>query len=172
MKRLVYPTLLLLFVVCMSTCVAPPPQPGDAKISPGTRFGDFRFTQAGTEAISYVTTMKCPVDQNTNARSCVLRVGTKANIGKGFLDDDLFSGKSLDEKWSELTHEMTVEGRAVDLQAFGYINNAHPGIGMLRTPNIVVAASKPGTVTVRYTGVYDGDPFDEELILTFTEFGG
>jgi hypothetical protein len=171
MKSLVYPTLVLLFAVCMTACVEAPPQPTAVPINPGTRIGGFVFTQAGTEAISYVTTMKCPVDHTTKVRSCVLRVGTKANIGTGFYDDDLFRGKSLEEMWSGLTHEMVVEGRVVDLQSFGFVDNLQPGIGILRTPNIVVVTDKPGRITVRSTGVYDGDPFDDNLVLTFTATG-
>lgn len=171
MRRLVYPIALLLFAACMSACVALPPPPDETAVVPGTRIGDFLFARADTRVFTYADMLTCPVARETGAKMCVLRVGTKANIGKGFLDDDLLGGKTLDEKWSGLTYEMTVEGRAVDLRAFGYIDDPQLGLGIMRTPDIVVTASGPGKITIRHTGVYDGAPFDESLVLAFTESG-
>lgn len=176
MKGVVCPVLLLLFAVFVSACMPLPPatpvSPSpSAMISPGDQIGDFHFTQAGNETVSYATTMRCPADATTRVRSCTLRVGTKANLATGFHDDDLSDGKSLDDLWSRLTQEMSVDGRTVDLKAFGYVDEPLAALGKVRFANIVAVAEKPGKITVRSTGTFDGNPFEHTMVLTFTASG-
>jgi len=168
MKKLVYLTLTVLFAIILGACAKATPQPGDAMINPGDKIGDFLITTGGNEGITYVSTIHCPFDQSAGIESCELTVGTKVNVGVGFYDDDLSSGKNLDEYWSEHTYEMVIEGRPVNLQAFGLIDITHPVVGKIRNWNVVIVTDKPGKITARSTGVVGGDPFDYTAVLTFS----
>jgi hypothetical protein len=166
MNKLVYLTLTVLFAIILGACAKATPQPGDAMINPGDKIGDFLITTGGNEGITYVSTIHCPFDQSAGIESCELTVGTKVNVGVGFYDDDLSSGKNLDEYWSEHTYEMVIEGRPVNLQAFGLIDITHPVVGKIRNWNVVIVTDKPGKITARSTGVVGGDPFDYTAVLT------
>ena len=99
--------------------VSATPQPSDEVISPGDRIGDFLITTEDSEDVIYVAKLHCPFDSSTNTESCEQPAGTKVNVGLGVYDDDPSGGKTLDEYWSEQTHEMIIEGRPINLQAFG-----------------------------------------------------
>lgn len=170
MRRAVYATLVLLLIFLCS-CAGTTSRAAGVSINPGDRIGDFSFSKEGNAIVTHVSTMKCPLEPGTGAKSCVLRVGTKANIGTTLFTGGAAGGKSLEELWPGLTHELLVEGRAVNLQAFGYVDVALGGVGTVRTPDIVVVAGKPGKMTVRSTGVFGGKPFEHTLVLAFTDTG-
>jgi hypothetical protein len=165
-RRLAYLTIIVLFATTLGACAQATPQASDKMINPGDKIGDFLITTGGNEGITYVSTIHCPFDQSTGIESCELTVGTKVNVGVGFYDD-LSSGKSLDEIWSEHTDEMVIEGRRVNLQAFGSIDITHPLVGKIRNWNVVIVTDKPGKIAARSTGVVGGDPFDYTAMLTF-----
>ena len=176
MKKLVYLMLIVLSAMALGACASvtqrpikgETPQPTDERINPGDKIGDFLITKAGDEDITYVCMIHCPVDQSAGTESCELTVGTKVNVGPGFYDDNRASGKSLDEYWAEHTYEMVIEGRSVNLQAFGSIDITHPIVGTIRNWNVVIVTDKPGEISARSTGVVGGDPFDYTAKLTFS----
>jgi hypothetical protein len=175
-KTIVMTMFIALVTVIAGSCAKAAPQTAEptlpsieAMINPGDKIGDFLITTGDDKNITYVSTIHCPFDQNTSTESCEIPVGTKVNVGIGFYDDDPSSGKTLDETWLEQinNHEMLIEGRPVNLQAFGSIDIPHPMVGTIRNWNVVIVTDKPGKITARSTGVYDGDPFDYTAILTF-----
>ena len=174
MKRIVYITLIALLSIIIGGCGKASQQPGEAtpnlsdlKINPGDKIGDFLITTGEGEDIFFMSKIHCPYDSSTGIESCEQPVGTKVNVGIAVYDDDPSSGKTLDEYWSEQTHEMFIEGRPVDLQAFGIVDFSSI-IGTVRVWNVVVTTDKPGKVTAHSTGVVGGDPFDYTAIVTFT----
>ena len=167
MKKPLYPTLIVLFVFILGACAKTKPQSNDEMIDPGDKIGDFLITSGDGEDIIYVSKLHCPYDSSTGTESCEQPVGTKVNVGEGVFDDNPSSGKTLDEYWSEQTHEMFIEGRPVNIQAFGSIDFNNPMVGMVRVWNVVVVTDKPGRITVHSTGVVGGDPFDYTAIITF-----
>ena len=169
MKTPVYLTLIVLFVFIFGACATATPRSSDEMINPGDKIGDFLITTGGREDVVFVSKLHCPFDSSTQTESCEQPVGTKVNVvGVGFYDEDLSSGKTLDEYWSEGTHEMSIEGRPVNLQAFGSIDFNSP-IGTVRVWDVVIVSDKPGKITVHSTGIAGGDPFDYTEILMFTE---
>lgn len=94
-------------------------------------------------------------------------VGTKVNVGLGTFADPSI-GKTLDELWSEQTHEMIIEGHPVNLQAFGSFDFDNSMVGTVRVWNVVVVTDKPGKITSHSTGVAGGDPIDYTALITFT----
>ena len=174
MKRIVYITLIALLSIIIGGCGKASQQPSEAtpnlsdlKINPGDKIGDFLITTGEGEDIFFMSKVHCPYDSSTGIESCEQPVGTKVNVGIAVYDDDPSSGKTLDEYWSEQTHEMFIEGRPVVLQAFGTVDFSSI-IGTVRVWNVVVTTDKPGKVTVHSTGVVGGDPFDYTAIVTFT----
>jgi len=141
------------------------PQAGDDVINPGDRIGDFLITTGYSEDVVYATKLHCPFESYTNTESCEQPVGTKFNVGIGIYADN---GTTLDETWSEQTHQMLIEGRPVNLQAFGSVDFTHPSVGTVRVWNVVVVTDKPGKITAHSSGTVGGDPFDYTVIVTFT----
>ena len=63
---------------------------------------------------------------------------------------------------------MVIEGRPVNLKAFGSIDIYHPVVGTIRLWNVVIVADKPGKISAQSTGVVDGDPINSTAVLTFS----
>src|SRR4030042_3497476 len=174
MKRIVYITLIALLSIIIGGCGKASQLPGEAtpnlsdrKIKPGDKLDDFLITTGEGEDVFFMSKVHCPYDSSTGIESCAQPVGTKVNVGIAVYDDDPSSGKTLDEYWSEQTHEMFIEGRPVDLQAFGTVDFSSI-IGTVRVWDVVVTTAKPGKISAHSTGVVGGDPFDYTAIVTFT----
>ena len=167
MRKLIYVILIALFSVIVGACAKTAPQPGDEMINPGDRIGDFLITTGDSEDVIFVTKLHCPFDSSTETESCEQPVGTKVNVSQGIFAD-LANKKTVDEVWSEQTHEMIIEGRPVNLQAFGSVDFSHPVVGTVRVWNVVVVTDKPGKITAHSKGVAGGDPWNYIAIITFT----
>ena len=173
MKKLMYAIVIALIALALDACAkAPPqsstgPQAGAAMINPGDRVGDFIITTGNGEDVVYVKQLHCIFERKTGTQSCLEPVGTKVNIGLGVYDDPLH-GKALDELWARQTHQMTIEGRPVNLPAFGTVELNLPVVGKVRVWNVVVIADKPCRITAHSQGVLGGDPFDYTATVKFT----
>lgn len=175
MKKFIYLTLIALFSIIASGCGKATQQPieatpnlSDQMINPGDKIGDFLITTGEGEDIIFVTKIHCPYDNSTGTESCEQPVGTKVNVGLGIYGDNISGGKTVDEYWSEQTHEMFIESRPVNLEAFGTIDFDNPEVGTVRVWNVVIVTDTPGKITAHSTGVVGGDPFDYTAALTFT----
>jgi hypothetical protein len=167
MKRLVHPTLLVMFAVVLGACAKATPQPNEGLINPGDKIGDFLITKGGGEDVIFVTKLHCPFDSSTQTESCEQLAGTKVNVSQGIFADPTIN-KTLDMLWSEQTHEMIIEGRSVNLKAFGSVDFNNPMVGTVRVWNVVIVTDKPGKLTAHSTGVVGGDPWNYTAIITFT----
>jgi hypothetical protein len=168
MKRLVFPSLVVMFVIVFSACSGTTPQPVDEPITPGGKINDLLITTGDGEDVTYVTQLHCPYEESTGIESCELPVGTKVNISQGIFAPP--SGEmTLDEVWSGMTYEMTIEGYAVDIEAFGTVEFQNQLVGTVRVWNVVVVTKKPGTITAHSTGIVEGDPIEYTAKITFTK---
>ena len=165
MIRRVHLTLLLVFVLVLGACAETEPQSSDEPIAPGDRIGDFLIT-AGVpgDQITYFSFVHCPVSGETE--TCTLPVGTKVNVSNSILGRS-GGGMTLDEVWSDHTYEMTIEGRPVDLQAFGYIDVVHPLAGTMRNWNVVVSTDKPRTISTSFSCVVQGERSTGTFVAVF-----
>lgn len=168
MKTLCRFPLIALSAIILSACGKATPPATNEMLNPGDRLGNFLITTGDSEDVSYVSTRHCPFESTTSTESCEQRVGTKVNVGIGVYDDSPSTGKTLDELWLEQTHEMTIEGRPVNLQAFGSIDFYHPAVGTVRVWNVVIVTDKPGKIAAHSSGVWAGEPLDYTAVLTFT----
>lgn len=168
LKKLIYLMLIALIFVIVCACALTTPRPANGMINPGDRIGDFLITTGGGETVIFVTKLHCPYDSRSRTVSCEQPAGTRVNAGSGINDNYPFKGMTLDEYWSGQICEMFIEGRPVNLQAFGSIDFSRPAIGTERVWNVVIVSDNPGSITIRSKGMVDGYPFDNTAILTFT----
>jgi hypothetical protein len=166
MKKRSLLTLMVLCAAVLAACTKNSSDSVERMINPGDKIGDFLITTGGDEGVTYVCTIHCPFDESAGIESCEFPVGTKVNIGIGFIADPP-TGKSLDEIWAEHTDKIVIAGRPVNLQAFGSIDIPHPAVGKVRNWNVVTVADKPGKISARSTGEAGGDSFDYTAALTF-----
>jgi hypothetical protein len=165
MKILVYLTLTVLLAMILCGCAKATPKGSEGMINPGDNIGNFLITTGDKEGVTYTSLIHCP--ESGDKQTCELTVGTKVNVSWGIYGDTN-SGKDLDTVWSEHTYEMVIEGRPVNLQAFGSIDITHPVIGKMRNWNVVIVTDKPGEITIQDSGVAGGDAFSGTTVLIFS----
>ncbi len=177
MRKLVGAALLLLLCVIAGAC-ANTPLPSRAAIvpaeneivNPGDRVGHFSVVADNGEDVVHIGGMHCLFDRRTNTAFCEQPVGTKVNVGLNvYARSPSLGGKGLDDYWSGATHEMMIESRPVNLQAFGSVDADDPVVGTVRFWNVVVETDEPGTIRIRSAGTLGGDPFRYTTILQYTE---
>lgn len=155
--------LACVFIVaaCLGACSGSSTGP----INPGDRVGDFVITAEQGEGIKFMLDTHCPAEGTTE--TCELPVGKKVNVSQGFISSP--GGESLDKIWAAQTNEMTINGRPVNLQAFGYTEFYNPAVGTIRAWNVVVSSEKPGTLTAISQGVTEGEAWTYAAVVIFDE---
>jgi hypothetical protein len=166
MKKIGYLTLIMLFAIILGACAKATPQPADEMINPGDKIGDFLITSSGDDSVIYTTKVHCPFDPSTKTETCEIDVGTKVNVALGVYGDSV---EKLDMYWSGQTYKMTIEGRPVNLQAFGSIDITHPIVGKMRLWNVVIVTDKPGKITIQHSGEIAGDSAEGMNILIYSK---
>ena len=175
MKKLAFITLIVLFACMLASCAKDSSKSVEQMINPGDKIGDFLITTGEEGNVTYGFDLDCVKQGNGKnySYSCKSPVGKTINITTGIYDDTVSNVPTtatpkLNEKWSSYTYELSIEGRPVNLQGFGYIDIPHPLIGVVRFWNIVIIASKPGKITIHESGVVGGDPFGSTSTYTFS----
>jgi hypothetical protein len=175
MRKLACLTFVVLCASLLISCVAPPaiplaavatPAPTTVKmINPGDKIGDFLVTTGNPGEVVYTWGLGCVKQSNEEKYACTSTVGEKVNVSVGVFA--ALSAKSLDTLWTEHTYELFIDGRPVNLAAFGSIDTTHPKVGKMRHWNVVLVAAKPGEISVRDSGTVDGDHFGGINSYTF-----
>jgi hypothetical protein len=167
MNKFLVLSLVIMLVTMSGACSGATLQPVNEPITPEEKIGDLLITTGDGEDVTYVTQLHCPYEESTGTESCELPVGTKVNISQGIFAPS--SGEmTLDEIWSGMTYEMTIEGYTVNLQAFGPIEFTNPVVGTVRVWNVVIVTNEPATITAHSTGVVGGDSIEYTAKITFT----
>lgn len=166
MKKLTRLLPIVLFVLASASCIKTGSTSAEDMINPGDMIGDFLVTTGNDKDVTYVSKLHCPFDSKTSTESCEIPVGTKVNVSNSFMGDD-YNGKNLDAIWSRHTYEMSIEGRPVNLEAFGPIDTSHPVAGKLRNWNVVIVSDTPGTISIEGAGTLDGETVVMNVVLTF-----
>jgi len=168
MRRLTLIGFILLMAGVLVACAQPKSTEISDLIRPGDRVGDFLITTGEEGNFTYGFDVDCSEEGSKLKAnlSCKSTVGDIVNISTGIYDDTN-SGK-LEEYWSNSNYQLFIEGRPVDLQAFGTVEYKHPIVGVIRFWNVVINTSKPGTITVNDSGVAGGDAFEYTTRFTFS----
>lgn len=163
MKRLAYLPLLVLFISALVACAKSKPYTSEI-INPGNKVGDFIITTGQPGNVTYHWQIEPTKEEKPNKYFYTVDWGTNLNITVGIYDDT-HSGK-LDPNWSALNYEMFIGDHPVNLPAFGTIEADHPLLGKMRHWNVVIVATKPGKISVREAGKYEGESLDSLTIIT------
>jgi len=150
----------------LASCAKADAEPVAGMINPGDKIGDFLITTGKEGNVTYSWDLGCEQQGDEEVYSCESAVNTKVNVSVGIYDDQ-HSGR-LEEIWAGHTYELFIEDRPVNLEAFGTIDTTHPAVGKMRHWNVVVVANIPGEITIRDSGVVDGDSFEEVSVYTFS----
>ena len=161
MNKLAYLAAIVLCIIALEAC-GKAALPTDVSINPGDRLGDFLITTG--DDTNQLRSVDC-TPEGTDKETCTVSVDRKINVSYGVCDDSR-TGK-LNALWLNQTYEMLIEGRPVNLQAFGPIDTYHPTIGTTRRWNVVIAAEKPGRITIHHSMVAGGEPAEGTLTLVF-----
>ena len=168
MKMLQYLTLGVMLAVILNACASASSKPSDEMINPGDKIGDFLITTRDGDDVIYITNLHCPFDATTETETCDRPAGMKINVSQGFLPEQ--PGKTpFEESWSKQTCEMVIEGRPVNLEAFGYDEWKHPIAGTVRVWNVVIVTDRPGTISAESSGIFDGESWNYTAKINFTE---
>ena len=73
--------------------------------------------------------------------------------------------EELDTYWAGQTYTMAIEGRLVNLQAFGSIEITHPIVGKMRLWNVVIVTDSPGKITILHSGEMGGESMEGTNVL-------
>ena len=157
---LMIPVCLLLAVSCAASEEGSL-QPEEGMIQPGDTVGDL-LVRTG-EAGEYIHVWAC---EGNEQDYCKVDADTIVNISMGVYAEQ---GEDLDQIWSEHTYDMTIDGRPVNLSAFGSVEALHPHFGAMRAWNIVLVPSKPSAVETTHSVLVDGDQIDLKFPFIFGE---
>jgi hypothetical protein len=165
MKRLGYLAFIVLFASMLASCAPSNSTPtATGMINPGDKIGDFLITTGGLEGVKSVWDLGC--DESEGKASCRLPVGTKVNVSWGIYAD-ASKGEDLETKWAGFTYEMVIDGRPVNLKAFGYV--IFPYRYTTRCWDVVITTDKPGEIEIKGTGAPAGETTESEVYtLIFT----
>jgi hypothetical protein len=169
MKGLLRVVPLTFLALLLASCIAAAPLPSvnNKPIEPGDKIGDFLVTKGEGEGIVYPWDQDCTKQAGAEERySCKVAVRAKVNFSYGIYDETL-TGK-LDSLWADHTSEISIDGRPVNLKAFGPIDIPHPQLLKMRAWNVVIVADKPGEIAVHSKGMVDGKPFEDTTTYTFS----
>lgn len=164
MKSISHLIFFMLSVVVLSACAEAISQSGDEMVDPGDKIGDFLITTSNDDSVIYTTTIHCPFDPGTMTETCEIETGEQVNVGLGVFGKSV---EELDKYWAEQTYKMTIEGRPVNLQAFGSIEITHPIVGKMRLWNVVIVTGTPGKITVLHSGEMAGESMEGTNVLIY-----
>ncbi len=160
--------ILALCAIALAACAQAAPPAVNLPINPGEKIGDF-FITTGNESTASLSKLGCQCEQDKQDMTYDFPTGTQVNVSRSVMRDFNMK-KTLDQRWSEHTYEMVIQGRRVNLQAFGPVDVVHPwvSIGVMRQWNVVIGTDKPGKITIEHSGIIAGEPFRQSSTLTFT----
>jgi len=167
MKRMFVPIILIvLFAIVLASCTKADSESTKGMINPGDKIGDFLITTSDDEDVFYTTNVHCSFDPATMTETCEILVGTKVNSALGAYGDT-YSGENLDAYWSDQTYGIAIDGRPVNLQAFGSIDITNPMVGKMRLWNVVIVTDKPGKITIQHSGEIAGESVEGTNVLIY-----
>lgn len=158
-KLWIFAMLLLCF--CLLPACA---QASSTPINPGDQVGSFLVTTGTVEEVKFLYELD-ESDTPSDETEVEIPWGTKIVATYGIYDDQ-YSGK-LDEVWASAVYALEINGRPVNLEAFGTIEKKQSSVGTVRHYNVVIEATKPGKLTMHHVGKVSGEDIDDTFTMRF-----
>lgn len=165
MKRLAQ-TIVITLIACMLVSCTSATSDNQAMIEPGDKIGNFLVTTGDAENTTYSFNLNCVQQGDKEEYTCKAKTDKQINVSSGVYNEN--PNGNLESVWSSLKYQLFIEGRPVNLQAFGTIDTAHPHVGAMRFWNVVIIADKPGEITAHDIGTVDGKAFETTRTYTFS----
>jgi len=166
MKKLSPLTMNILIILFLAACANI--MPDDGIIDPGEKVGDFLISTGTKEDTLYLYDLKCE-DQGATSTVCQAPAGQKINVSLSVFDPSRSADMNLDTIWADHTYHMKIEGRPVNLDAFGSIDAYHvnefKNSIKMRHWNIWILTDKPGEIKIQNQGNVLSQNFD--LTVTY-----
>jgi predicted peptidase len=173
MKNLVQLTLIVLVVTNLSACTAPTQIQSEAiptatypgLIKPGEVInGILVTTGSGDSTFAF----DLPCKQENGAWKCSVSCGKTVNPLAAVYDPE--NKNNPQALWETLVYTVTIEGRQVDLEAFGTHEFIHQKSGMtMRVYNLALQCRQPTEVTIMDKGIVDGKEFGDTTTFIFEQ---
>lgn len=161
MKGLSYFAFILLFAgMCVSCSQA---APTDEMIEPGDVVGDLLVTTGGDENTTFLFDIYDTCDKSGNTNSCTVDEGMDINITYPVYNN---TAEELEQSWPDFDIQVYVEGRKVNMPAFGTIDFDHPEYIKMRSWDVVLKDVKPGEFSIRVKGSMGDETFDDTFLFT------
>ncbi|HET9907093.1 MAG TPA: hypothetical protein VFQ23_10645 [Anaerolineales bacterium] len=148
----------LLMIAVVIACQSTEQFPAKVMLKPGDRIHGMTLTNGTAEAVPlWAFCSSVQKNEQMLTTECHIPLSTRLAIGQVFFPTD----KALTElDWSEFTWELSIDGRSLDLDAFGTYDYVSPAISHPPCPirevfikstgwDIVLSELKPGTYLFR-----------------------
>jgi hypothetical protein len=155
--------LITLYTLLLATCAKPTatPTPIDM-IQPGDTVNGVLVT-TGTKDTIFGFDLPCT--QKDNIFTCTTTFGNSTNVTTAVYG---FNPKELQSNWETFTYTITIEGKPVDLPAFGTIDFIHQQSGLyMRAYNVALISTDPITLTTHDVGTVSGDTTESVMLVAF-----
>ncbi len=137
------------------------PAPTDM-IQPGDIINGVLIT-TGTDDSTFVFDL--PWTMNNGIDMCTTRVGIPTNPSTSVYGS---TPEELNSNWETFTYTLSIEGRPVDLTAFGTIDFVHERTGLyMRAYNIALTGTDPITLSLHDIGSLSGEVTDMNFLIAF-----
>jgi hypothetical protein len=131
-------------------------------IEPGDTVNGILVT-TGSGDITYAFDLPCK--EENGAWNCPVTCGKIVNPLSLIYDREM---EKLDAKWDTFEYTATIDGRQIDLQAFGIVDFVEEKSGMnMRTYNVVLQCNQPVSITVVDGGTVEGEEFGASMTFIF-----
>jgi hypothetical protein len=156
-------TLVLLTFLLLTACSKPSatPTPIDM-IQPGDTVNGVLVT-TGTKDTIFGFDLPCT--QKDNIFTCTTTFGNSTNVTAAVYG---FTPEELQSRWETFTYTITIEGKPVDLPAFGTIDFVHQQSGLyMRAYNVALISTDPITLTTHDVSTFPDETIEGVLLIAF-----
>ena len=163
MKKLVCLISIVLLLVILTACANPTATPTSVElIQPGETINGVLVT-TGTADSTFVFDL--PWTKKNGVDMCTTTLGNPTIPSTSVYGA---TPEELESNWKTFTYTISIEGRPVDLPAFGTIDFVHERTGLyMRAYNIALIGTDPITLTLHDIGSMSGEITDTNFLIAF-----
>jgi hypothetical protein len=156
MKKFVYLTLIMLFVIILGACTKATPELADRMLKPGDKIGNMTVEEHSMstkypDIYDFCTYQPEETEPGIQTTDCNVPLISKMQIDFGWGAKD---ATMLDSNWDAMAWELYIDGYQIDLDEFGqWSERGRPDLGVNRYARgwiLDLNKISPGKHTLRY----------------------